>query len=129
MEQGLIAYLIAQCTSVGGRVYPTPPQGVVFPYIQVTRVSGAPEYDNEGEAGIDHARMQIDCRAATYGDAKDLAKSVRSAVSGKSNLICNGVVFTSIMISNEFVFRESGQNLTRYIYTTVLELDIWGTLT
>jgi hypothetical protein len=124
MEKALIAYLIAHGIA-GGRVYPAPPQGVTFPYVAVTRITGGPEYDDDGEAGLERGTVQVDCRALTFGEAKDLADLVRPLVSGVHDVAQVSVTFPMIYITAERDSRESGANATSYIFTTSLDLDVW----
>lgn len=66
------------------------PQKPVFPAIVIRVISGVPEYDMEGEAGLHETRLQVDCYAAQngpsgydpYDAARQLGEAVQDALSG-----------------------------------------------
>lgn len=127
MEASLIAYLISNNVA-SGRVYPvSAPQHTAFPYVAVTRISGGPEYADDGETGLENSRVQMDCRGLTYADAKDLAILVKSILSGVRDLVYSGTTFRYIMVSNELDMRDAGfRDLTEYLYCTAVDFEIWS---
>lgn len=63
---------------VSGRVYPGEmPQNVTLPAVLYFRVSGVRLYSHQGASGLDEARVQVECWAATYDGAQVLATAVR----------------------------------------------------
>lgn len=70
--------------SVGSRVYPVDwPDAPTFPLIIVQRVAGRGELTNQGEAGIEQARVQIDVYSdAGYADMAAIALEVRRLLHG-----------------------------------------------
>lgn len=99
---------------VGDRVYPARrPQGVPYPSIVVTRISGQPGYADDGEIGLQHGRVQVDSTALTYTAAKDLAQLVRTLLSAFSGDNA-GVTFSYIMLDEERDLPEAGANVTEY---------------
>lgn len=64
-------------------VYPlTLPPKVTLPACVYQRVSTAPEYSHQGDSRLERIRWQIDLWATTYGAARELAQTLREALSG-----------------------------------------------
>lgn len=83
----LIAILIQEPTVfaiVGECVFPRIlPDATDFPAVVVTKISGQGEYTNDGDAGIEDARVQIDCYSDKGGAAVlALKRAVRRKLSG-----------------------------------------------
>ncbi len=57
-------------------------QSMPLPHISYLRVSTNREHIMAGSAGFAHAMIQVDCWAATYSAAKDLAEAVRKTLDG-----------------------------------------------
>jgi len=74
MEEALIALLLADPTIaalVGNSVFPVArPEGSTLPAIVLHRIGGAPLNADDGEVGLENARMQIDCWTRTYTEEK-----------------------------------------------------------
>lgn len=52
----------ATAAIVADRVYPRQmPDGATFPCLVVTKVAGVGNYDLQGDAGLEQARVQVDC--------------------------------------------------------------------
>lgn len=99
---------------VAGRVYPARrPQGVAYPSIVVTRISGAPGYADDGEIGLQQARVQVDSAAMSYTAAKGLAQAVRARLSAFEGVHA-GVTFSYIMLDEERDLPETGANAAEY---------------
>jgi hypothetical protein len=85
MEQSLIQRLLSNSglsALVSNRVHPgSRPQGSALPAIVLNRISGGPGYADDGETGLTNARIQIDCWAATYRQAKLVARAVTASLS------------------------------------------------
>jgi hypothetical protein len=128
MEEALIARLIADsgvAAIAAGRVYPgARPQGAALPAIVLHRIDGAPLYADEGEVGLAEARIQIDCWATTYGEAKTLARAVTGALSGFAGTVA-GTVFQFIELDAERDLREGGAEAADYPFRTALDFLVW----
>lgn len=110
---------------VNGRVYPLRrPQGSAFPAIVSTRVSGQPLYDDDGEVGLQNARVQVDSIALTYTQAKDLAQAVRAALTAFSGVHA-GINFSYIMLDEERDLTETGANAAEYVSRIAMDFIVW----
>ena len=109
----------------GTRVYPgARPQGSALPALVFNRIDGAPLYADDGEVGLAQARVQIDCWAATYTAAKQLARAVKASLSGFVGE-AGGVDFPSILIDAERDLREGGSNAAEYLFRTSIDFIVW----
>lgn len=128
MEAAFIALLLADApiaALAGDRVYPgRRPQGSTFPSIVCTRISGQPLYVDEGRAGLLDARMQVDCWAQTYTEAKTLARAVDTLLSAFSGVFA-GVNFSYIMLDLENDLNESGANQSEYLFRVSMDFIVW----
>ncbi len=128
MEEALIAKLLATSgisSIVSTRVYPgSLPQGGPRPAITVNRISGAPLYADDGEVGLEDARVQVDCWADTYTGAKLLARAVRDCLSAFAGSV-SGVNFRNIMVDAERDLREGGGNSAEYPFRVSLDFIVW----
>jgi hypothetical protein len=77
IETGL-PVLLAPVTN---KVYPRVPQGVALPYIRYQRISTQRGVNiDASRGGVNQYDIQIDCMAASYAEAKQLAKQVESVM-------------------------------------------------
>lgn len=68
-------------TIAGLRVYPLlRPEGAPVPAVTYQRVGNTPINSLDGSSGLDYVRIQFDSWAATYAEAKQLAREVRTAM-------------------------------------------------
>lgn len=129
MEAAIIAVLLADsgvAALVGTRVQPVSrPQSDTFPAVTVTRISGGPEYADDGEVGLEDGRIQIDCHGLTYTDAKGLAVAVRNCLSALIDTTSAGVFIIYVTLDNERDFRESGSNAAEYSFRTAIDFMVW----
>ncbi len=92
MEIAVRAHLVADPTVsalVGTRVYPLVlPQGVAYPAIRYQRIDTPRTYSKAGYEGDSRPRLQIDCWATGYMDAKRLAEAVRAAMERYPHAVC-----------------------------------------
>ena len=107
------------------------PQASLLPSIVLHKISGAPEYSDEGEAGLLSARIQIDCWATNvppdsgYAIAKNVSRQVMARLSG------DGAAFTQDGIEFQASFNEDGQDSFERgaggedLYRTRLDFIIW----
>lgn len=129
LEAAFIALMLADApigAIVGTRIYPqSRPQGSTLPAITSTRISGGPLYADEGEIGLEFARIQVDCWALTYGTAKLLADAVTRHLSGFQGLH-SGKVFQDISLDLERDLREGGGDAAQYPFRTGLDFMVWA---
>ncbi|MFA5387046.1 MAG: DUF3168 domain-containing protein [Candidatus Paceibacterota bacterium] len=126
IEASIISQLITSGI-VSDRVYPQSlPQGGVLPAIAAFRVSGAPLYADDGEAGLAADRLQIDCWSNTYTSAKTVATGVKTALSALRDVTIETIMIQYIMIESERDFRESGSSAAEYLYRTSVDIIIWS---
>ena len=128
MEEAIIARLLADpgvTAIVGTRVHPgSVPQGTALPAIVFNRVDGAPLYSDDGEAGLETERVQIDCWSDSYSEAKRLARAVRASLSAFAGTVA-GVAFQNILLDAERDLRERGSGAESYPFRTSLDFIIW----
>lgn len=69
---------------VDDRIYPRLiPDAASFPLLVVTKVAGGGSYTNDGDAGLEAARVQVDCYSADGASAViELRTAVRRKLSG-----------------------------------------------
>ena len=68
-------------TAAQDRVYHViAPQGRALPRITFTRAANAPVVSLSGSSRLDQVRMQVDCWARTYQEARALAVQVRAVL-------------------------------------------------
>lgn len=101
IEEDLVAFLsgdseIAQ--RVSDRLYPALlPQGASGQSIVYTLISGRRDRTIEGANGIARLRLQLDCRAAKYGDVKRLALAVRRRLNDYRGRMGNSTVLNTVV--------------------------------
>lgn len=117
--------------AVGDRIYPRQlPDAPTFPALVVTKASGIGLYTNDGDTGLEDARVQVDC----YGDQglsaiMGLRNAVRrrlSAYTTNTRESAGTCVISSCFCINEIDLSEpaterAGPRLTR----RMLEFHIW----
>jgi hypothetical protein len=129
MEEALIARLLgveAVSGMVATRVYPgSRPQGSALPAIVLNRISGGPLYADDGEVGLEQARIQVDCWAATYAGAKLLARRVAASLSAFEGTV-GETTFQLIELDIEQDLREGGGDSADYPFRTALDFLVWA---
>lgn len=60
------------------------PKNTTFPALSFQRISSEPVNSLDGSSGLDQVRLQVDCWAETYDQAKRLAAEVRDALEAGS---------------------------------------------
>lgn len=89
-EGQILATLLADAVVSGlvaNRIYAlVSPPGAPVPLITYQRISAIPINSLRGASGVVQARIQVDCWAATYEQAKDLAQAVRAALDANAEL-------------------------------------------
>lgn len=128
MEENLISLLLSDSglsALVSSRIHPgSLPQGATLPAIVMNRISGAPQYSDEGETGLNEARVQLDCWADTYSQAKLVARAVIARLSAFSGTV-GTTEFANIMLDDERDLREGGGNAAEYPFRTSLDFSVW----
>jgi hypothetical protein len=128
MEEAIILKLLQTsgvAAKVGTRIFPgARPQASALPAIAINRISGAPLYADDGETGLAESRLQIDCWAGTYSEAKLTARAVIDSLSAFVGTV-SGVTFPTIMLDAERDLREPGLNAAEYLFRTSLDFIIW----
>ncbi len=129
MEEAFTQYLLGSTDLtdlVGQRItWATRPQASALPSIVLHKISGAPEYSDEGEAGLFSARIQIDCWGSTYAAAKGVGREVMARLSG------GGASFTQEGMEFQASFNEDEQDSFERgaggedLYRTRLDFIIW----
>lgn len=90
----LTALISGSPTLAGGRIYAMfLPDGVTIPAITYQRVGTESINSFAGSSELDHVRMQIDCWASGYAEAKAMAAEVRQRMQGSG---------FKALLSNEF---------------------------
>lgn len=117
IEESLIAALTAGIpgpTSAGNRVHAVlRPQDEATPAISYQRISSVPVADFDGDAGVDNARVQIDCWGLTYGAAKTLAREARVAITAAD-------LHAYVMTDRDDIDEETG------LYRVSMDVSLWG---
>lgn len=103
IEESQYAYLAAQSTNAGARIYPNViPQDATLPAIAYQRIDGPRLMAHSGASGLTFARMQYSCTAATYSAAKTLLHQVRAALNGFTGTMgAGGVTVEHCIVKNE----------------------------
>lgn len=93
---------------VGSRVYPIIlPQKTTLPAITYLRVSGAQEISLSGHSGLESPRIQVDCWATSYAQAKSLAAAVQAAMIASTAFKVGSVSDRDLFDDETNVFRVS----------------------
>lgn len=118
METALIAQLLATSgiTAVTAQriTWLRRDQGGPTPAIVLHRIDGGRDYHSTAPSGLVESRVQADCWAKTYKDAKRAAVALEAAVSG-ARFVRDGIRFDAIFVIDERTdsFDESGTALYR----------------
>ncbi len=103
VETGIINLLLAAsgvAALVSDRVrYVELGQRETLPAIAVTRISGGPEYAQDGDIGLQRVRIQVDCYAERPTEAKNVGAAVVAALSGVVDTDSAGVTFKLIELT------------------------------
>lgn len=85
VEQDINTVLSAGGTLAGARVGGHPlDRSVAYPNVSYTRVGTTFLHTLAGNSGLDRVRMQVDCWAENYADAKTLSAQVRALMQAAS---------------------------------------------
>lgn len=107
IESSLRPYLAADLGVSGyvaDRIYPIQlPQAAALPAVTYQRISTVPYHHLEGYSGLTASRLQIDCWAVTYADAKGLAEAVRLALDGFSGAMGEHTIESVLLLGHNDV--------------------------
>lgn len=93
---------------VGERIYALVlPQGCALPAISYFRVSGPRQMSLEGYSNLESPRIQIDCWATSYAQAKTLAAAVRAAMLSSTDFKVSGISDQDLFDESIGIFRVS----------------------
>lgn len=84
IEDVMRTYLLTNSTITGlitDRIFPQQaPQNATFPYVVYHRISNIVLRHLGGRAGVSHSRIQLDCYARKYSEAKVLRDAIISLI-------------------------------------------------
>lgn len=124
-ESALVAMIKANATvasMISGRCWPaTRPQGSAYPSATVQRISGGPEYADDGEVGLMQSRIQVSCWAENQSAAKELAIAITNALTPGFDVTQGAIVFRYIFLDNEQDLHEFGANSAEYPFQVALD--------
>ena len=128
MEEELRALLLATASVTaicGTRInWGAHPQGAPWPGVILRVISDHEGHTLAGPNGVSHARVQIDCQAASYGAAKRLARAVRAVLDGH-----RGGLFQAVLLADARDEREGGSNEADRPFRTSLDVFVHYTTT
>ena len=129
MEEALISMLLADtavAAIVGNRVFVgRRRKSAALPTLVIHRISGAPEYAEDGEVGVAGLLFQIDCWAETYGQAKLLARAVTETLSAFSGTIgAVEVQFITLDAERDDAVSGTADDITNP-FRTSLDFEVW----
>lgn len=118
MEQELRALLLARLPGMtADRLnWGEHPQASAGPYVVLYLVSWNMGHTQQGPDGLEQARVQIDCYADTFGDARGLARQVMTLLDGY-----RGGQFQAILSAGMRMDRETDENGGEAIYRASLD--------
>ena len=130
LEDGIFYHLTVSTVAVkaiiGDRCYPQilPPK-VTLPAITLTRISGAREVIMAKQSGLAHPRIQINCWAATYAEAKALAEEVRVSTDSFIGNMGTDVIKAVILQDEDDVLEIAPQSEANRRYGIRQDYEIW----
>lgn len=125
MEAALIAQMLATAgitNIVSQRItWTRRDQAGSLPAIVLHRVDGQPDYHLQGPSGLVQSRVQVDCWALSYGDAKRAARAVEAALSA-ARFTRGAIRFDAILIIDER--DDSFDEASTALFRTSLDLQV-----
>jgi hypothetical protein len=91
-------------------------QGTIYPVIVCAVVSGAGGVTHDGPDNLEMSRMQVDCLALSYGEAKTISRAVINLLNGYRGGGFGGIFHESTRDS-----REGGSNEAERPYLVSLD--------
>jgi len=117
IETALMTYLLAQSgitDIVDTRIYfVKAPQDVAKPYIVFFKVTSPRDHSHDGGTGLANPRFQFSIFSTTYGEAKNIATAVQTALQGYTGTMGGdgGVYVTAVTYEDENDFYENETKL------------------
>lgn len=109
MEEAFLALLTSSAAVsaiAGARInWGAHPQGQALPGIVLTVIDDAEGHNYQGSDGLSRGRVQVDCWALTYAQAKLCGRAVRGLLDGYA-----GGQFDGIFLAAQREGREGGTN-------------------
>lgn len=87
IEEGLVAFVAANCPAAGGQLLPRIPKNPSFPLHTYQRISGPRDHSHSGPSGLANPRFQINTYARKLTQAKAAAEELRRAMDGYKGLM------------------------------------------
>jgi hypothetical protein len=116
---------------VADRVFPRMlPDATEFPAVVVTKIYGSGEYTNDGDAGIEDSRVQVDCYSDRgAADCYALKKAVRKLLSGYKGGALSGspCAIDACFVINDLDMSETGtERAGPRLKRRMLEFRVWN---
>ena len=115
---------------VDDRIYPGfMPDGVTFPALVVTKATGMGSYVLAGDAGIEDARVQVDCYDTGAAAVIDLRNAVRRLLSGFKGGTISGSpcsIVSSFVINDIDLSERNTERAGPRLNRRMLEFRIWN---
>lgn len=106
---------------VEDRIYPAQNAEIgQLPCIVYQQISGPRAHSLQGASACAHPRMQLNCFAATYLEAKQLADAVRKAIDGYKGIWLTLDIYGVILLNELDVYEDDPQ-----IHRVILDFKIW----
>ena len=120
MQTALRARLVAASTAAGSRIYwGIVPQAAALPYMRLQTISDPRPEHLQGYQRARVTRVQVDCFAAKYSDARAMAEAVIAATATPG--VTNGVHFGRIKAEGP---RDLGEDVEGVGYVHRASLDL-----
>ena len=120
MQQVLKARLAAE-PAIGARLHwNRVPQGTDLPYVRLQTVSAPNERILTGYRGAQRERVQVDCFAKSWGEARAIARAIKNAMAEPATL--DGVRFGKCGANGP---RDGGEDTTAQGYIHRASLDLF----
>lgn len=94
-------------------------QADALPAVTLNKISGGPDYADDGETGLDEIRVQIDCWALTNTTVQAVSRAVRDLISAHTD-----DTFRHIALDAVRDLSEGGANQTDYEYRVSMDFII-----
>jgi hypothetical protein len=117
LEESIFAHLstsTALTAMVSTRIYPAMlPENCELPALSYQRISNTPQNTMSGHSGLDNPRIQIDCWATSYGDAKAIGDKTRKAMGAATT-------FRALQLSDQDIIEPELE-----IYRVSMDFSCW----
>ena len=117
IETALMTYLLAQSgitDYVGQRIYfVLAPQETAKPYIVITKIDAPRVHSHDDGSQLAHPRFQLSIFSMTYGEAKNIASAIQTALQGYAGTMgdAGGVAVGAVFYEDENDFYEESTQL------------------